>query len=153
MSEMTTAAAHSQPLRALELANRVRRARAELKTRIGDGQVSAAQAILTCPPDVASMPIGQLLASQRGWGDVRSRAFLARAAVREDKSIGSLTGRQRRAIASLLMPTVSGAQFELPRALQGSTQVSEEGEVRDLRFRASPAALRAAPDRLARTGC
>jgi len=113
MSDMTTAGAHSQPLRALEVANRVRHARAELKTRIGDGQLSAAQAILACPPEIASMPIGPLLASQRGWGDVRSRAALVRATVREDESIGSLTGRQRRAIASLLMPTISRAQFDL----------------------------------------
>jgi len=114
---MTTPAAGPQPVRALELANRVRHARAELKTRIGDGQLSAAQAILTCPPEIASMPVGQLLASQRGWGDVRSRAVLARATVREDESIGWLSARQRRAIASLLMPTISRGQLDLRRAL------------------------------------
>jgi ribosomal protein S13 len=52
------------------------------------------------------MPIVQLLASQRGWGKRGSRAFLAQVAVREDKSIGSLTERQRRAIASLLTRTM-----------------------------------------------
>jgi hypothetical protein len=50
------------------------------------------------------MPVAQLLASQRGsWGEARSRAFLAQVAVREDKSIGWLTERQRRAVASLLL--------------------------------------------------
>jgi hypothetical protein len=126
MSEKTTpAAASPQPLRALELANRVRRARAELKTRIGDGQLSAAQAILTCPPELASMPVGQLLSSQHGWGDVRSRAVLARAAVREDKSIGSLTGGQRRAIASLLTPTISRSSI-CPVRPERSGQFSAE---------------------------
>ena len=48
------------------------------------------------------MPIAQLLASQRGWGEARARAFLAQVAVREDRSIGSLTERQRRAVAALL---------------------------------------------------
>jgi hypothetical protein len=107
MSEMMTPTARTHAARALELANRVRRARSDLKARIADGQVSAAEVILTCPPEVASMPIAELLASQRGWGKVRSRAFLAQVAVREDKSIGSLTERQRQAIASLLTPTVA----------------------------------------------
>jgi len=47
MSESRTAAAGSQPVQALRLANEVRRARSELKTRIADGQLSAANAILT----------------------------------------------------------------------------------------------------------
>src|SRR4029077_2376045 len=102
MTEMSSPVTTPQRVRALELANRVRHARAELKARGADGRVAAAQVILTCPHDVAGMPIAQLLASQRGWGVVRSRAFLARVALREDKSIGSLTERQRLAIASLL---------------------------------------------------
>lgn len=99
-------AAQSQPAQALQLANRVRRARAALKTRVGTGDVPAAEVILTCPWEATSMPIAQLLASQRGWGQARSRAFLAQVAVREDKPIGSLTERQRRAIAAQLARTV-----------------------------------------------
>ena len=91
-------------MRALQLANRVRLARSELRARIADGQLSAAEVILTCPSEAAGMPIAQLLASQRGWGEVRSRTFLADFAMREDTSIGSLTDRQRQAVASLLTP-------------------------------------------------
>jgi hypothetical protein len=101
MSKPTTAEC-PQPLRALQLANQVRRARSQLKARIADGQLPAAEVILTCPSEMASMTIVQLLESQRGWGEVRSRAFLAQAAVAEDKSIGSLTERQRHVVASLL---------------------------------------------------
>lgn len=97
-----TPEAGSQPAQALQVANRVRRARSELKNRIADGQLPAADVILTCPTEVANMAIADLLASQCGWGNVRSRGFLAEVAVREDKSIGSLTERQRRAVASLL---------------------------------------------------
>jgi hypothetical protein len=111
MSETTPCAARSQPAQALRLANRVRRARSELKDRVADGQLSAAEVILTCPSELASMPIAQLLATQRGWGEDRSRAFLAQVAVREGKSIGSLTERQRRAVASLLTRTVARAQL------------------------------------------
>jgi anti-anti-sigma factor len=73
-----------------------------LKTRVANGQLAAAEVILSCPSVAAGMPIAQLLASQRGWGEARSRAFLAEVGVREDKSLGSLTERQRQAAASLL---------------------------------------------------
>jgi hypothetical protein len=97
---MTRAA--SQPSQALELANRVRRDRAVLKARVATGELAAAEVILTCPSEAASMPVAQLFASQRGWGEVRCRVFLAHVALREDKSIGSLTERQRRAVAAQL---------------------------------------------------
>ena len=104
-------AASSQPAQALQLANGVRRARSLLKARVADGQLAAGEVILVCPSELASMPIAQLLASQRGWGEARSRAFLAQVAVREDKSIGSLTERQRRAVASLLLEQVASAKL------------------------------------------
>jgi hypothetical protein len=112
MRTMTRPGGCPQPAQALRLANQVRRARADLKARIANGQLSAAEVILTCPREVAGMPIAQLLASQRGWGEIRSRRFLARAAVREDKSIGSLTDRQRRAIALLLMRAIARGRLE-----------------------------------------
>jgi hypothetical protein len=99
---MRARSARSQAARALELADRERRARSEIEARIADGQLSAAEVILTCPAEIAKMPIIQLLASQRGWGEVRSRAFLAQISLQEDKSIGSLTERQRRTVVSLL---------------------------------------------------
>jgi hypothetical protein len=102
MTQMTTPDPCTQPMRAFGLANRVRSARSDLKTRIAAGEVSAAEMILTCPPELSSMSIAELLASQRGWGEVRSRALLAQVALREDTSIGSLTDRQRQAVASQL---------------------------------------------------
>jgi hypothetical protein len=102
MTQMTRPAGCTQPMRALELANRVRSVRSELKTRIAAGELSAAEMILSCPPELSSLSIGELLSSQRGWGEVRCRALLAQVALREDKSIGSLTDRQRQAVVSQL---------------------------------------------------
>ena len=101
MSKIRTAAT-SQPLQALQRANRIRIARSELKTRIAAGELSAAEMILSCPPELRSLSLADLLATQRGWGEVRSRALLAQVALREDKSIGSLTDRQRRTLVSQL---------------------------------------------------
>ena len=53
-----TAKTPSEPqrLRALEHANAVRLARAELKRRIAEGDVSAAEVILACPESVQRGP-------------------------------------------------------------------------------------------------
>jgi len=120
-------AAGSLPAQALQHANRVRRARSVLKARVADGQLSAAELILTCPSEIASMPVAQLLASQRGWGEARSRAFLAQVAVREDKSIGSLTERQRRTAASLLSRTLARDEVSSSPPRPGRRRARETG--------------------------
>ena len=57
----TIAAAPQQHMRALELANRVRLARAELKRRIADGELTAAEVIASCPWEAESMAVADLL--------------------------------------------------------------------------------------------
>ncbi|HSJ99281.1 MAG TPA: hypothetical protein VLC53_19555 [Myxococcota bacterium] len=91
-----------QHLQALQRANRVRLARAELKRRIADGEISAAEVILTSPWEASSMAIADVLMSQRRWGGTRCRKFLAMFRITETKTIGSLTERQRRALAAQL---------------------------------------------------
>jgi hypothetical protein len=102
MDGFATTSPGPQHLRALERANRVRLARAELKRRIADGELSAAEVILTSPWEAASMEIGDVLMSQRRWGSTRCRKFLAMFQITETKPVGSLTERQRRALAAQL---------------------------------------------------
>ena len=91
-----------QHLQALKRANAVRLARAELKRRIADGGVSAAEVILSSPWEAESMTVSDLLTSQRRWGSTRCRKFLQDVTIPENKPIGTLTERQRRALAQLL---------------------------------------------------
>jgi hypothetical protein len=91
-----------QRLRALERANAVRLARAELKRRIAEGGVSAADIILNPPHAARSWAIGDLLMSQRRWGGTRCRKFLLRNQISETKQVGALTERQRRLLATQL---------------------------------------------------
>ena len=91
-----------QHLQALQRANRVRLARAELKRRIAEGEVTAADVILTSPWEASSMAIGDVLMSQRRWGGTRCRKFLAMFRISETKTVGSLTERQRHALAGQL---------------------------------------------------
>ena len=91
-----------QHMRALELANRVRLARAELKRKVADGEVSAAEIVLECPWEAESMAIADLLTSQHRWGKTRCRRFLASVPMSETKTIGSMTDRQRRCLSGRL---------------------------------------------------
>jgi hypothetical protein len=98
----TIAAAPAQHMQALAMANRVRLARATLKRRVGAGDLTATEVIVRCPWEAESMPIMDLLMSQRRWGRTRCRKFLTSIQMSETKSIGSLTERQRRTLAALL---------------------------------------------------
>ena len=99
---MTTATIAPDRLQALERANETRRARAQLKRRIGAGQLTAAQVILDCPPAAQRWPVAGLLACQRHWGSATSSKFLTRNQISEAKPIGELTERQRRLLAAQL---------------------------------------------------
>lgn len=89
-------------MRALERANEVRLARAELKRRVASGEVSVAEVILGCPWEAESMAVADLLMSQRRWGQTRCRKFLAQIPMSENKTVGSMTERQRNTLAALL---------------------------------------------------
>jgi hypothetical protein len=101
---MTEPAQHPDPqrLRALEQANTIRLARAELKRRIADGDVSAADVIVECPDEARRWMVGDLLMSQRRWGCIRCRKFLERNSISEIKLVGALTERQRTLLATQL---------------------------------------------------
>jgi hypothetical protein len=89
-------------MRALERANRVRLARAELKRQVADGEVTAAEVVMACPWEAESMSIGDLLMSQHRWGRTRCHRFLSPLRMSETKQIGTLTQRQRDELATRL---------------------------------------------------
>ena len=93
-----------QYMRALQRANQVRLARAALKRRVADGEIQVAEVILDCPWEAQSMTVADLLMSQRRWGATRSRKIMALLPLPERKTIGSLTHRQRGALAAVLIP-------------------------------------------------
>ena len=95
------AATEPQNLRALRQANVVRLARADLKRSINDGTTTVAEVLHACPIEARNLTIAELLLSQRGWGETRCRKFLASAGIRERKTLGALTERQRGAFAGL----------------------------------------------------
>jgi|ERR1039457_4263790 hypothetical protein len=101
----TIAPAGPQHMRALERANKVRLARAGLKRRVAGGEIGVAEVILDCPWEAQSMAVADLLMSQRRWGQTRCRKFLAQIPMSEQKTVGSMTERQRRTLAAMLTAT------------------------------------------------
>jgi hypothetical protein len=98
----TVAPAGPQYMRALERANQVRLARADLKRRVAVAEADVAAVIMDCPWEAESMAVGDLLMSQRRWGQTRCRKFLAQVPMSEKKTIGSMTDRQRRTLVAML---------------------------------------------------
>lgn len=99
----TMAPARPQHMHALQRANKVRLARAELKRRVADGGISVGEVIVQCPWEAASMTIAELLTSQRRWGATRCSKFLAQLGMPETKTVGSMTERQRSLLAATLL--------------------------------------------------
>lgn len=102
-----TVSSGPQHLRALEHANRVRLARAELKRRVAAGDAQVAEVVLDCPWEARSMELSELLMSQKRWGRERCRRLLLALGIPENKQMGTLTERQRVALASMLAAPAS----------------------------------------------
>jgi hypothetical protein len=101
-----------QRMRALERANAVRLARAELKRQIAHGRLSAGDVLLELPSEAMSWPVGELLMSQRRWGCNRTRKLLSALQISENRHLGKLTERQRRLLADQL-GTQAARELEL----------------------------------------
>ena len=106
----TAPIAPPQHIRALTRANQVRLARAELKRGVAFGKVDVARVILYCPWEVESMAVSDLLISQHRWGQTRCHKLLARLPISEKKTVGSMTDRQRHALAAMLSSAEDDSQ-------------------------------------------
>jgi hypothetical protein len=100
MPAASTVVSAPQHMQALAHANRVRLARASLKRAVLAGQLDAVEVIRTCPWEVETMTVGELLRSQRRWGRTRARKFLSFLALNENRELGRLTERQRNVLAA-----------------------------------------------------
>src|SRR3954452_16094335 len=115
MGETAASGAAPQHLMALQRANEVRLARAELKRRICSLDLSAAQVVLECPWEADSMEISDILMSQRRWGRARCRRLLLSLGMPENKQLGTLTQRQRFELAAVLSRKVGDDEVAAPR--------------------------------------
>ena len=125
MDATATVAPAPQHMKALAQANRVRLARAELKRQVAEGETTVGQTVLDCPWQAESMVISELLMAQHRWGRTRCRRFLSSIPLSETKTIGSMTERQRNAVAAKLEGRTDEVAAFDPFALRGFTWASE----------------------------
>ena len=92
----------SQRMQALQRANEVRIARADLKRQVGRGETSVVEAILSGAPEIQNMAVIELLLSQRSWGRARCYGLLMAIPLSENKPIGTMTDRQQRVLVAAL---------------------------------------------------
>jgi hypothetical protein len=130
MGDTATVDAAPQHLRALEQANRVRLARADLKRRVAMQQTSVVDVIGDCPWQAESMSISDLLMSQRRWGRARCRRLLLSLGIPENKQIGTFTERQRTALVAGLSTRSTEPREREPREVPARPHAFE----RDHRF-------------------
>ena len=102
-------------MQALQRANEVRLARAELKRGIAEGRTTVGEVILECPWEAASMTVTELLLSQRRWGTSRCAKFLADIGMSSTQLVGSLSDRQRMFLAALFPERASARDAEPTR--------------------------------------
>ena len=87
----------SQPLEALERANRVRYGRRDVKDELSNGALPLREAL--ADERVATMPVHKLLASMRSWGPTRAMTLLVEVGVSPLRHVSDLTDREREIIA------------------------------------------------------
>ena len=102
-SESTTPArSPEQRLRALEKANDVRRARAELKRELAAGRIKLAQVLSDPPPSVRTARLRELLLAVPKFGPARVQRALAHCRIADAKTVAGLSDRQRSELIELL---------------------------------------------------
>ena len=90
-----------QRLRALEQANEVRTARAELKRQLASGKIELAEILANPPPCARTARVRDLLVALPKIGSVRAGRILGHCGIAHSKTLGGLTDRQRGTLISL----------------------------------------------------
>ena len=84
-----------QRLVALEQANEVRTARAELKKELASGEIELVQILADLPPCVRTARVRDVLLVLPKIGSVRAARILAHCGIAHSKTLAGLTERQR----------------------------------------------------------
>jgi hypothetical protein len=89
-----------QALNALDLANAIRSKRAQLKRDIAAGEVALTQILVDPPAYAEKARVHDMLLSAPGVGAVRANRILNRCRMGPNRTLGTLTDRQRSDLVS-----------------------------------------------------
>jgi hypothetical protein len=91
-----------QTMKALGLANHVRRTRALYKKAVRLGDLDVAELLTDIPAECRTMTLDELLRSQNQWGRLRTDRFCHHLHLWPYRPLGKLTAYQRRRIIEAL---------------------------------------------------
>lgn len=101
-------------LRSLDHANAIRSARAALKKELTSGHTRI-EDVLTRPPAFArTAKVSDLMLALPGFGPVRATRTLARCQIPYEKTVASLSTRQRETLVALLRTVTPGSPASAP---------------------------------------
>lgn len=92
----------TQRMEALKHANHIRLSRAQLKREVRAGERAAEDVVLDLPPYCKRMRVMELLRAHRYWGVGKCKQVMDEADVSEIRTLGTLTMRQRQALAEAI---------------------------------------------------
>jgi hypothetical protein len=92
----------NQRMDALERANRIRTARAQLKRDLKAGKVSIHQLLLKPPAYLETAKVFDMLLAVPKYGRVKANKVLVQCRISPSKTIGGLSERQRTELVSML---------------------------------------------------
>jgi hypothetical protein len=92
----------AQRMEALERANRIRTARAQLKRDLKGGRASIDALLLSPPEWIWTAKVSELLLAVPKYGRVKVNRILSQCRVSPSKTVGGLTDRQRAELVALL---------------------------------------------------
>lgn len=107
--------------KALVKANRIRLARAEVKRGLVSGKLSIGEVVLNPKEETENWDLFSALICQRRWGRTRARRFLTSMRISEQRTIGTLTERQRGLIAGFMAGSTA-------RSTAGSTSAERSDD-------------------------
>ena len=94
----------AQRFEALERANEIRSARAQLKRDLKAGRRSVAGVLAAPPENLLTLKVEALLRATPKYGQAKVDRVLRTARVSPSKTLGGMTDRQRREVVNLLKP-------------------------------------------------
>ncbi len=112
--EKSPGSSERQRLEALRRANEIRQGRARLKRAMKSGGVDPAKLFLDPPALIQTAKVLDLLLGAPGWGRVRADRAFAHLRISPTKTVGSLSNRQRLALAELLRDRPEGEAANEP---------------------------------------
>lgn len=100
---VTTSTEIPQNIQALEIANRIRLARAQVKRDLRSGKTSLAKVLAETPDCILSAEVSEIVGAVNRWGRVRTTKLLQQSLIPPSRTVAALTDRQKQILGEAVV--------------------------------------------------